>query len=51
MSNLIMGLLIISILILAFLLFWIVILSLALLFFGKGERREKRRFAGKPESA
>jgi hypothetical protein len=46
-----MGLLIIGVLILAFLLFWIVILSAALLFFGKEEGREKKRFTEKPETA
>lgn len=49
MSNLIMGLLIIGVFILAFLLFWIVILSAALLFFGKKEGGEKKRLTEKPE--
>ncbi|MDI6762724.1 MAG: hypothetical protein QME83_06780 [Thermodesulfobacteriota bacterium] len=48
MSKIIMGLLIIAILVLCFLLFWIVILSFALLFFGKKESREKKRLTENP---
>jgi len=43
MSKIIMGLLIIAVLVLCFLLFWIVLLSLALLFFGKKEKGQRKR--------
>jgi hypothetical protein len=51
MSKIIMGLLIIVVLVLCFLLFWIVILSFALFFFGKKDSRGKRRLTEKPETA
>jgi hypothetical protein len=46
MSKLIIGLLIIALLVILFLMFWIVVLSGALLFFGRTGQRKKRFLPG-----
>lgn len=51
MTHLIIGLLIMVMFILAFLLFWIIVLSAALLFFGRKRAFNQEHFFGTPKSS